>query len=382
MRVLLTIVKWLVIAVAALTGALCGYIYWTYGGGTDYPDLTGEPQIPSSAIELVVTSPEPIGNAAQSADGRVFYTIHPESGPAGVKLHEWKNGSAVPFPSRELQDVHFKTPLGVKIDRQNRLWVIDHGNHGSDGAKIMAFDLTTGAIVHEHTFGKDVAPLGSFFQDFTIDQPATTIYIADVSFFGRDPGIVVYDIVKKSAHRVLSSHPSVFPQNILIRTATKTMQFYGGLIALKTGIDGVALSGDDEWLFYAAMNHANLYRVPTKALKDQSPSPGMVEALVEDLGPKPLSDGITADAAGGVYITDVEHGAVMKREAGGRLITLVKDPEKIRWADSVGFGEGGALLIADSAIPDQMLMPKSHIESRKPYFIYRVNVGVAGVPGR
>jgi sugar lactone lactonase YvrE len=237
-------------------------------------------------------------------------------------------------------------------------------------------------MVHEHVFGKDVAPIGSFFQDFTIDQPATTIYIADVSFFGRDPGIVVYDIVKKSAHRVLSSHPSVFPQNILIRTATKTMQFYGGLIALKTGIDGVALSGDDEWLFYAAMNHANLYRVPTKALKDRSPSPGMVEALVEDLGPKPLSDGITADAAGGVYITDVEHGAVMKREAGGRLITLVKDPEKIRWADSVGFGEGGALLIADSAIPDQMLMPKSHIESRKPYFIYRVNVGVAGVPGR
>lgn len=382
MRLLLTIVKWLVIAVAVIAAGLLGYVYWTYGGGKDYPDLTGQPQIPSSAIELLVTSPEPIGNAAQSEDGRVFYTIHPESRPEGTKLYEWRDGQAVPFPTRDLQDAHFKTPLGVKVDRQNRLWVIDHGNHGADGAKIMAFDLATGAMVHDHIFGKDVAPLGSFLQDFTIDQAATTIHIADVSFFGRDPGIVVYDIAKKAAHRALSNHASVFPQNILIRTATKTMKFYGGVIALKTGIDGVALSADDEWLYYAAMNHPTLYRVPTKALKDPAPPPGMVESLVEDLGPKPLSDGITADVAGGVYITDVEHGAVMKRQPDGRLVTLVKDPAKIRWADSVGFGAGGALLIADSAIPDQMLMPKSHIEARKPYFIYRVNVGVDGVPGR
>jgi sugar lactone lactonase YvrE len=379
---MIAVAKVLLSLFLALAGLLCGYVYWTYGGGTDYPDLTGEPQIPSSAIERVVTSPDPIGNAAQSDDGRIFYTIHPESRPEGVKLYEWKQGAAVPFPARVVQDSHFRTPLGVKIDRQNRLWVIDHGNHGADGAKIMAFDLATGAIVHEHIFGRDVAPLGSFLQDFTIDQAASTIYIADVSFFGRDPGIVVYDIATKAAHRALSSHASVFPHNILIRTATKPMKFYGGLIALKTGIDGVALSADDAWLYYAAMNHPRLYRVPTAMLKDPKAPTKSIEALVEDLGPKPLSDGITADLAGGVYITDVEHGAVMKREADGRLVTLLKDPAKIRWADSVGFGAGAALLIADSAIPDQMLMPRSHIESRKPYFIYRVDAGVAGVPGR
>jgi sugar lactone lactonase YvrE len=359
--------------------ALCVYVYWAYGGGTEYPDLTTAPIIASDQIETVVTSPEPIGNAVQSADGRVFYTIHPESRPDGVKLYEWTNGQAVPFPSPDLQAAHFKAPLGVKIDSKNRLWVIDHGNHGFDGARIMAFDLVSGAIVHEHVFGGDVAPLGSFLQDFTIDRSATAIYIADASFFGRDPGIVVYDVAAKKAHRALSSHASVRPQNILIRTATKTMSFYGGLINLKTGIDGVALSADDQWLTFAAMNHARLYRVPTKALRE---TPKEAAAVLEDLGPKPLSDGITADIAGGIYITDVEHGAVVKREPDGRLVTIVKDPGKIRWADSVGFGAGGALLIADSAIPDQMLMPKSHIESRKPYFVYRVNAGVEGVPGR
>jgi sugar lactone lactonase YvrE len=378
-QIVWTFLKAAVALILSLGLLLCGYIYWTYGGGTDYPDLTGEPVVPSSQIELVVTSSEPIGNAAQSADGRVFYTIHPESRPEGVKLYEWKDGQAVPFPSVELQAKHFKTPLGVKIDGQNRLWVIDHGNHGFDGAKIMAFDLTTGALVHEHVFGGGIAPIGSFLQDFTIDRAAAAIYIADVSFFRRDPGIVVYDIAAKTAHRALSSHESVRSQNILIRTATKTMSFYGGLINLKTGIDGVALSAGDDWLYFAAMNHPTLYRVATKALRE---TPDEAAATLEDLGPKPLSDGITADLAGGVYITDVEHGAVMKREPDGKLTTLVKDPAKIRWADSVGFGSGGALLLADSAIPDQMLMPKSHIESRKPYFIYRVNAGVEGVPGR
>jgi sugar lactone lactonase YvrE len=382
MRLLLSILKWLFAVLAVMALGVCAYIYAVYGGGSDYPDVTGEPAIDSNAIELVVTSPEPIGNAAQSEDGRVFYTIHPESRPEGVKMYEWKAGTAIPFPVRALQDLHFKTPLGVKIDRQNRLWVIDHGNHAFDGARLFAFDLTSGALVHEHAFDAAVAPVGSFLQDFTIDQAGSTIYIADVSFFGRDPGLVIYDIAKKAAHRALSSHDSVRSQNLLIRTATKPMRFFGGLIALKTGIDGVALSADDQWLYYAAMNHPRLYRVPTRILKDPATTSASIEASVEDMGVKPLSDGITADIAGGIYITDIEHGAIVKRESDGKLTTLVKDPSKIRWADSVVFGAGGQLLLADSAIPDQMLMPKSHIESRKPYYIYRIDIGVEGVPGR
>jgi sugar lactone lactonase YvrE len=379
MRFAVRILLWLAGLAVAVATLLMAYIYWTYGGGVEYPDLTSEPLIPSSAIERVVTSPEPIGNATQSADGRVFYTIHPESRPEGVKLYEWRDGGAVPFPSKQLQDRHFVTPLGLRIDSKNRLWVIDHGNHGASGARILAFDLTSGDLVHSYRFDRTVAPLGSFLQDFTITRGAQRLYIADVSFFGRDPGIVVYDVAAQAAHRALSSHASVFPQNILIRTGTKPMRFFGGLINLKTGIDGVALSADDQWLYYAAMNHARLYRIKTADIANRGT---VANAEPEDMGPKPLSDGITADMDGGVYLTDVEHGAVMKREADGRLITLIRDPQKIRWADSLAFGSGGQLLIADSAIPDQMLMPKSHIASRAPYFVYRINAGAEGVPGR
>jgi hypothetical protein len=38
---------------------------------------------------------------------------------------------------------------------------------------------------------------------------------------------------------------------------------------------------------------------------------------VESVGRKPLSDGLSADLAGNVYITDVEHGAVLRMAPGG-----------------------------------------------------------------
>ena len=54
-----------------------------YGGGDPYPDLSSAPVLSGSLIEEVLSYPEPIGNVAVSADGRLFFTVHPESRPQG-----------------------------------------------------------------------------------------------------------------------------------------------------------------------------------------------------------------------------------------------------------------------------------------------------------
>ena len=166
----------------ALVAILMVVLHFRYGGGEPYPDLSGTPMFAEDALEVVVTSPEPIGNHAVSADGRVFYTIHPESRPAGAKLLEWVDGAPKPFPSDEAQSL-FETPLGVVVDRQNRLWLIDHGNHATGVARLFAFDLTTGALVHDHVFDSSVAQLGSFLQDLQVDSTGKHVFIADVSFW-------------------------------------------------------------------------------------------------------------------------------------------------------------------------------------------------------
>ena len=378
------IARWLVYLVATLvvlTVVLAIVLRVRHGGGDHYPDLTGAARLADDAIEIAATSDEPIGNLAVSADGRLFYSIHPESRPTGHKLLEWVDGKPVPFPGEAAQKDLYNTVLGVAIDRQNRLWTIDHGEHGTGDARLVAVDIATREVVHDHVFSSDVAQLGSFLQDLQIDSRGETVYIADVSFWRKNPGIVVYDVASKKARRVLDSHHSVSPQDWIIRNPIKEMVFFGGIVALKAGVDGIAITRDDQWIYYAAMNHDTLFRVATKDLRDESLSPDELAGKVVAVGPKPLNDGLSTDVDGNVLITDVEHGAIVRMNPRSGLETLIKSA-KIRWADALSYGPDGWLYIADSAIPEQMLQSKDNIRAKAPYFIYRFRPGVAGVPGQ
>jgi sugar lactone lactonase YvrE len=369
----------LVVGFLVFLALLVAVLHLRYGGGEPYPDLSSTPMFDEDTLEVVVTSPEPIGNHAVSADGRVFYTIHPESRPTGAKLLEWVDGAPRAFPSDDAQSL-FETPLGVAVDRQNRLWTIDHGNHGTGKARLLAFDLSTGEVVHDHVFDSSVAQLGSFLQDLQVDSTGDHVFIADVSFWRKNAGLVVYDVQSGQARRVLDSDPSVSAQDWLIRNPTKDMVFFG-VVVLKPGVDGIAIDRDDEWLYYGAMAHDTMYRIKVADLLDDSLSPGALAARVEAVGAKPLNDGLSTDNDGNLLITDVEHNAVIRMKPDGELTTLVRS-ERIRWADALSYGPDGWLYVADSAIPDQMLQSKAHMTASAPYHIFRFKPDVVGVPGQ
>jgi len=356
-------------------------LYSRYGGGASYSDLSTAPRFGAEALETVLAFPEPFGNVAASSDGRIFFTVHPESGPTGPVLYEVRDGAAIPYPTQELSATRFVTALGLTIDQQNRLWVIDHGNHGFAGASLTAFDLASGEIVHEVTFNSDVGEWASFLNDLSVSPDGRYVYIADVSFFGKNPALVVYDMENGEAWRVLEDHPSVIAQDWIIENPVKTMTFFGGLIALKPGVDGIVVDAAGDYVYYGAMTHDGLYRVPTSVLHDRSASRGIVAAAVERMGDKPLSDGLSIDVEGNVYITDVEHGGVARMAPDGSLQTLIAS-DRIRWADGISYGGDGYFYFTDSAIPDQMLQSKSHIEAAAPYYLYRFKADIEGVPGR
>jgi sugar lactone lactonase YvrE len=377
MRRVVRIVLWISLI---LVIGLVVLVRHRYGGGQPYPDVTGAPILDDNELETVLNYPEPIGNVAVSQDGRVFFTVHPESRPEGAKLLEFRDGTARPYPDEALQEELFQTPLGVVIDRQYRLWIIDHGKHGFDTPRLVAIDLLTDEVVHDHRFDDTAAPGGSFLQDLQVSPDGRAVFIADVSFWRKDPAIVVHDIATATDRRVLEDHPSVSAQNWIISTPAKRMIFFGGLAAMKPGIDGIAITPDGAWLAYGAMSHDTLYRVPTSALLDGSLADRAIASKVEALGRKPLSDGLSADLEGGIWITDVEHGAVLRMGPDGDLETWIETP-RIRWADALSFGPDGWLYLADSAIPDQVMRSKSHIASQAPYYIFRFRPGIEGVPG-
>lgn len=365
--------------VAVLLLAAAAALWQLFGGGRPYPDLSGVPVLPEGTIEAVVTTDEPIGNAAVSAAGRIFFTAHPEARPTGPKLFEWVGGKAAPYPNADDQDKLFETPLGVAIDGRNQLWVIDPGGHGTGRPRLTAFDLASGKVAHQHDFGSEIAPVGSFLQDLQVSADGRWIYIADVGFWAKRPAIVVYDARSGTARRVLSRDPSVYPQNILIRNQIRDMSYFGGILEMKTGIDGVALSRDGRWLYYAAMNHDTLYRVPTAALQDSKLDDAALAGAIEPVGKKPLNDGLAIDGGNNVFITDVEHQAVLRMAPDGSLATIVKDA-RIRWADGLSFGPDGWLYLADSAIPHLVLQSRGHVAASAPYHIWRFKPGAPIAP--
>ena len=350
-----------------------------YGGGQRYPDLTSEPLLAEPELRDVLSYPLPVGNVAVSATGRVFFTVHPEARPKGNKLLEYVNGAAVPFPGTRQQAELFDTVLGVAIDRQGNLWTIDHGNHGTRSARLLAFDLDTGKVVHDHRLPDGIAPAGSFLQDLQISADGRTVIIADASFWRKRPAIIVYDVESATARRVLESHASVAAENYVIAHGDREMRFFGGLVALRGGIDGIALG--PEWLYYGALSGSTLYRVRLRDLRDPELPKAQLARRVEPYSSKPLSDGFSIDVEGNVYVTDVEHNAVFVIGADREPQTLLRSPG-IRWPDALSFGPDGWLYVADSALQDVVLRPQEHIEAQGPYRIFRFRPGVDGIPGQ
>ena len=358
-----------------------GLIYGLFGGGERFPDRSSLAQLPPEKLEVVAELEEPPGNIAVSAKGRIFITIHPESKPVGNKLVEIVNGKARPFPEVGSAGgtIRWNAPQGLRIDRQNRLWVIDHGDSGRETPALTAIDIDKQTVVHRFEFDAEIAPWGSYLQDLVIDPVDGMVFIADVGFFRRSPALIIYNPATQRARRFLEGDDSVEPQNYKIFTAAGPMDRLAGLITMKAGVDSIGIDDRGEWLYYGAMNHGSLYRIRTADVKKGLPEVDL-RANRQLYAAKVLSDGITLDQNGNVYLTDIEHGAVAVISPDRRLATLLRSP-KLRWPDGFSFGPNGDLYLTDSDIPDIVLTSREQVRRAAPYFVYRIRLGVPAVPG-
>lgn len=354
-----------------------------FGGGLEpFPDLRTTPVIPAAEadarLEVVATLPVAPGNVAVSAAGRVFFTFHPEGRPKGDKLVELVSGQPVAFPSPTVQGpgsggAFLDTPLGVRIDGHEQLWLVDHGFHGLRQPRLWAFDLKTRAVVQTFDFPRSVAGLGSFLQDLAVAPDGSTVYVADASVVAGKPAIVVYDVRSGSAVRRLERHASVVDAPYLVRARGKPMRLFGGLFNLHVAIDSIALDRSGEWLYFGAMASKSLYRVRARDLGDRALSDEELGRRVERFADKVQTDGISTDSDGNIYLTDIEHGGLAVVGSDRRLQTLFASP-RLRWADGLSFGPDGYLYIADSNLSELMMQSRGHMRAQAPYYIFRLKL--------
>jgi sugar lactone lactonase YvrE len=330
-------------------------------------------------LETVAALERPPGNIAVSATGRIFISLHPEGQPE-TKIAEIKSGRIVPYPDAASQQNLFDTPLALRIDRRQRLWVLDYARHGIGDVKLVAIDLTRNRVLDEFIFPPAIAGIGSMLNDFQVDAGGETIYISDTSIWRQKPALIVYDVNQRLARRMLEGHPSVKNGPYAVHIQGRPYKLLG-IFKLNFGVDGIALSRDGKWLYYAPLNGGQLYRIATATLKDETLTTEEVGAGVIPRAAISMTDGLTTDDQGRVYLSDMENGAIHRVDAGGRLQTLFKDPQRLRWPDGFSFGPDGWLYVTDSALQDVILKTQSTIRENGPYPIYRFRPGAVGHPG-
>lgn len=363
---------------------IVGVTLWVrYGGGGDFPDRSGAPRLPGSALQRVADLPSPPGNIAVSADGRVFASLHPEAQPAH-KVVEIVDGQPRPWPSEAFQSGegeprYFRSVLSLRIDRQGRLWTLDNGHHGSDPGRLLAFDPASGEVVHEYVFPKAIAGLGSHLNDFQVSADGKSIYIAEASFFAKTPALVVYDIGKQSARRLLEGHPSVTAEKFTPVVQGRKMVALG-LVAIRPGVDSIVLDPRNEWLYFAPVTNLHLYRARTADLLNAELSSAELAGRVETFAPKTMSDGLAVDLEGNIYVSDPENSAIHVLRPDQTLETLVKD-NRLRWPDGFSWGPDGWLYVTCSALHQIIGLPPWTWGNHAPYQIYRLKPGPTGVPG-
>ncbi len=374
------LVRWLVVLAAGVL-----LLRVTLGGGERLADPTDTPVLPPDTLQTVADLPYPPGNVAVSRTGRVFFTFHPEGDPQ-FHLAELVDGKAVPYPDEAMQRARagapgFETPLAVRIDQQNRLWVLDYGHYGIGGQpRLFAFDLATNKLIDSYAFPSAVAGMLSMVNDFQVDPKGRKIYIAETSIFRRTPAILIYDVENRTCRRVLDRDASVMPKDVLINAAGRDMTALWGLVTLKIGVDSITLDPAGEWLYYGPVSDSRIYRIRTADLNDESLDAAALGQKVEIYGRKPVSDGISMDAEKNLYFSDIEHSAILQLRPDHKLLTLAKDP-LLRWPDGMSFGPDGWLYVTCSALHQIILKRSADRGGHAPYQIVRLRPGPLGIPG-
>lgn len=109
----------------------------------------------------------------------------------------------------------------------------------------------------------------------------------------------------------------------------------------RIGVNPITIDPAYEWIYFGAMNGKSIYRLCTSDVLNQSLSEQQLSQRVQRYGDKPISDGITADSAGNIYITDITANALGVTNPEGKYQILYQDNQKLSWPDGLAIGPDG-----------------------------------------
>jgi sugar lactone lactonase YvrE len=268
---------------------------------------------------------------------------------------------------------HWICPQAGYVDKQGMLWIIDPAAPGlkftvPGGVKLVKTDPKTNKVVQTILFPESVAPRKSYLNDVRIDLQNNYAYLTD----SGTGALVVVDLKTTKSRQLLAKQPSTLPDPGFITKAQGKSLFdpQGKPGAFKA--DGIALSTDNQYLYYRALSGHSLYRIKTSVLRDAALSPAQVQAAVEKLGDAPACDGMEIDSKNNLYLTGFENGEILRRTPDGKIETIVKEA-RLEWPDTFSWDpDGNNIYFTTSAIHKTPNWNKGVGQPQEPFRIYKM----------
>ena len=209
----------------------------------------------------------------------------------------------------------------LRIGPEGDLWIVDVGAPGFGnpklprGPKLVCVNITTNSVRRSYSL------------DATTNQKG---FIDDVRFHGRhayltdagSPGLIVLDLDSGASRRVLDGHPSMTAR----RPITAERQTLRGPDGKPIFIhaDQLEVSPDGRWFYYQPCC-GPLYRIETRWLNDASMTDAERARHIEKFADTPSTGGTAIDAAGNIYLSDIDRQRILRIAPDGRMSTLVED---------------------------------------------------------
>jgi sugar lactone lactonase YvrE len=354
-------------------------------------------KIQVGTLEVLAELPIRPALVTVNRQGRIFATVHwfDRQEPQLIEITGRKEYK--PYPNAKWNrgfgqgEDAFDQPLGILVDAKNRVWTVDCGIFPTleDGQpplsnrspRLLAFDTETGENVYNLALPKDTCPPGTYPQDLAIDEVNDFAYLADIGGNGK-AAIVVINLQNNRVRR-FEAHPSLSAENVDLMVEGKRLIFpdaTGKFVPARIGINPITLSADNETLFFGAMCSLGWYSVSAQLFRDNADD-STIAAAIKRVANKPICDGVSTDAEGNHFLTNLGENAIDRIDAQGQLTRLVQDARLI-WADGVRFGLDSWLYISVNQLNRSPLFSGAGEQGKPPYTIMRVWTGTKGIIGR
>jgi len=333
---------------------------------------------PGDAFEIVAELEQGPGNITVTPDGEILVSLHQFFGHEMRVARVAADGSLTEFAGPAGLD----SVLGLQADAHGVVWLLDNAMRGNGKRRLVGWHAVADRSVTD--IDLSVASVdGSFLNDLAVDSDKRFAYVADPAG-GEDAAIIVVDLAAGEARRVLQGHLSVTPSVtdlVIDGTPVQIRRDDGSTFRPRVGVNPIALDRAGEWLYYGPMHGYTMYRVRTADLRNPDLSDATLGERVEPWAGRPISDGISIDDEGHLYLGDLSRNAIGVIGPDRRYRQFLSDP-RLSWIDAFSFGPDGWLYAVANQLHRTTVLNNGTAATRPPYLVIRFRPFASGTPGR